>query len=82
VQLRSDRLAFVDVDVAEGERNFRAHIVQARDLEPGAYDFIVRRLRYGYAVGRRHALPCCVRGRVGHRASRGWEARGIGEIGQ
>lgn len=48
VQLASGRPAYADVDVEEGERSFRARVAQASDLEPGAYDFVVRLLRYGY----------------------------------
>jgi dienelactone hydrolase len=47
VRLASGRSAFADVDINE-ERRFRVRVARARELEPGAYDFIVRQLRYGY----------------------------------
>ena len=47
VRLKSDRPAIVDVNVDEGRR-FRVRVARARELEPEAYDFIVRQLRYGY----------------------------------
>ncbi len=47
IRLVSGRSAFVDVDI-NNERRFRARLARARELEPGAYDFIVRQLRYGY----------------------------------
>lgn len=46
VQLASRRTAFVDVDIEDG--SFRATIAQAGELRSGAYDFVVRQLRYGY----------------------------------
>ncbi|MCH7777765.1 MAG: hypothetical protein IH878_14715 [Gemmatimonadetes bacterium] len=45
--LRSGRPAFVDVQLPEdGELSIR--VARARELLPGAYDFIVRPHRYGY----------------------------------
>jgi hypothetical protein len=46
VVLASGRPGFVDVE-AEGGR-FQARVARPGELEPGAYDFIVRELRYGY----------------------------------
>ncbi len=46
VQLAGGRSAFTDV-IVEGGR-FQTQIAQADELEPGAYDFIVRPVRYGY----------------------------------
>lgn len=48
VQLVSGRPAIIDLQLEETQRNFRARIARARELQPGAYDFIVRQLRYGY----------------------------------
>ena len=47
VTLASGRAAFVDVAVDSGGR-LQTRIARARELQPGAYDFIVRRNRYGY----------------------------------
>lgn len=47
VQLASGRPAYVDVEVSE-ERRLRARVSHARELISGAYDFIIRQLRYGY----------------------------------
>jgi hypothetical protein len=47
VRLASGREASSDVDVDDNGR-FQARIARARELSPGAYDFIVRPLRYGY----------------------------------
>lgn len=49
VRLESGRPAFVDVDIDDDESGgFRATMADAEELAPGAYDFVVRRLRYGY----------------------------------
>jgi len=48
VRLASGRSAFVDLQIEENRRSFRTRIARARELHPGAYDFIVRHLRYGY----------------------------------
>jgi len=48
IRLASGRPAIVDLEVAEGQRSFRARIARARELQPGAYDFVARQLRYGY----------------------------------
>jgi len=44
--LASGRPAFIDVDI--GSPEVRARVARAREVLPGAYDFIVRRVRYGY----------------------------------
>ncbi|MDR8389525.1 hypothetical protein NC796_00155 [Aliifodinibius sp. S!AR15-10] len=46
VHLVGGRPAFVDVEVEA--RRFQAVVAQSDELAPGAYDFIVRPLRYGY----------------------------------
>lgn len=48
VTLNSGRLAYTDVEVDEQGTTFQARIARARELAPGAYDFIVRPIRYGY----------------------------------
>jgi hypothetical protein len=48
VRLASGRPAVMDLQLAETQRNFSTRIARARELRPGAYDFIVRQLRYGY----------------------------------
>jgi hypothetical protein len=48
VGLPSGDLAQVDIEIAEGDP-VTAVLAAADDLRPGAYDFVVRRLRYGYA---------------------------------
>jgi len=47
VRLASGREAFVDVEIGE-DRRFVARLARGRELRPGAYDFIVRQIRYGY----------------------------------
>ena len=47
VRLASGREALVDVEVG-GNRRFQARLARGRELRPGSYDFIVRRLRFGY----------------------------------
>lgn len=47
VQLARGRAAFADVKIDETGR-FRAELAAATELAPGAYDFIVRAIRYGY----------------------------------
>ncbi|HFD88184.1 MAG TPA: hypothetical protein ENJ35_10995 [Gammaproteobacteria bacterium] len=47
VQLASGREAVVDVEVGPSG-SFRVRLARRRELRPGAYDFIVRQLRYGY----------------------------------
>jgi hypothetical protein len=47
VVLANGRAASADAQVDE-HRAIRARLASARDLQPGAYDFIVRQLRYGY----------------------------------
>lgn len=48
--LANGRPAFADVTIERGGR-FRVRVAQARELAPGAYDFVVRQLRYGYEDG-------------------------------
>jgi hypothetical protein len=48
VTLKSGRTASVDVQLGGHETN-TALLAEAAELEAGAYDFVVRRLRYGYA---------------------------------
>ncbi len=71
--LESGRPAFVDVDVPQGERRFRARLARARDLRVGAYDFIVRPLRYGYEDD--EDLRLRATDLVGHRAITGLVVR-------
>jgi len=47
VQLASGKEGYVDVNIDETQR-FRVRLARRRELQPGAYDFIVRPLRYGY----------------------------------
>jgi hypothetical protein len=47
VRLASGREAIVDLEV-DTTQEFRARLARRRELRPGAYDFIVRELRYGY----------------------------------
>ncbi len=47
VTLNSGRPAFADAQVDERHR-VCARVCPAHDLEPGAYDFVVRQLRYGF----------------------------------
>lgn len=46
VRLTDRSEAFVDVEIEDGR--FRAQLAAADVLRPGAYDFIVRNMRYGY----------------------------------
>jgi hypothetical protein len=48
VRLASGRLGHVDVDLKKSADGITARVARARELEPGAYDFIVRQVRYGY----------------------------------
>jgi len=48
VMLRGGRAAAVDVELRGGEL-VEAQLAEAGELEPGAYDFVLRRVRYGYA---------------------------------
>lgn len=47
VRLASERPAYVDVNIDESH-HFQERLAQAGELDPGAYDFIVRQVRYGY----------------------------------
>lgn len=47
ITLAGGKPAFADAQVDE-RRRVRARVCSARDLEPGAYDFIVRHVRYGF----------------------------------
>lgn len=47
VTLSGGRVAFIDVELG-GRETLAVEIAAAAELAPGAYDFIVRRLRYGY----------------------------------
>lgn len=47
VILKSGRLASVATEIQD-DGSFQARIARARELRPGAYDFIVRQLKYGY----------------------------------
>ncbi|MHC4750501.1 MAG: alpha/beta hydrolase [Planctomycetota bacterium] len=47
VRLAGGRPADTDVEIGDTGR-FRAEIAAANELAPGAYDFIVREIRYGY----------------------------------
>jgi len=46
VDLLSGRPALADVELEDG--SFRVRLARGRELAPGAYDFIVRHIRYGY----------------------------------
>jgi fermentation-respiration switch protein FrsA (DUF1100 family) len=48
VTLASGREAFADVDVEARQTSVNVRLARARELQPGAYDFIIRELRYGY----------------------------------
>jgi len=48
VSLANGRPAFVDVNIDAESRRFRTTVAAADELAPGAYDFIIRRIRYGY----------------------------------
>jgi len=48
VTLASGRTAFADVEVAAHQRSVTVRLARAKELRAGAYDFIVRELRYGY----------------------------------
>ncbi|MBL0010963.1 MAG: hypothetical protein IPP22_08155 [Nitrosomonas sp.] len=48
VTLANGRPAFSDVDIKEGQNSFTHRIVDADELMAGAYDYIIRPLRYGY----------------------------------
>jgi hypothetical protein len=48
VALANGRPAFSDVAIPEGETSFTHHVAAADELMPGAYDYIIRPLRYGY----------------------------------
>jgi hypothetical protein len=48
VKLATGRLAFSDVVVPKVGGSVTTRLAEAKELVPGAYDFIVRRLRYGY----------------------------------
>lgn len=47
VRLASGRPAFADTEISE-TGSFRAELAASDELVPGAYDFIVRKIRYGY----------------------------------
>lgn len=47
-QLEGDAQPVVDVDLDADTTDFTVTVAQASELRPGAYDFIVRPLRYGY----------------------------------
>ena len=47
VELASGRAAFADVEVGRSQ-SLSVRLARARELRPGAYDFITRELRYGF----------------------------------
>jgi hypothetical protein len=47
VELVGGRTAWRDVDI-RGSKSVRVVVAEAGELPPGAYDFVVRRLRYGW----------------------------------
>ncbi|HEX3130976.1 MAG TPA: hypothetical protein VH394_26820, partial [Thermoanaerobaculia bacterium] len=48
VTLASGRAGFSDVELAGAESSFTHRVAAAAELMPGAYDYIIRPLRYGY----------------------------------
>lgn len=48
VALANGRVAFSDVEIPEGEDSFTHTLAAADELLPGAYDYVIRPLRYGY----------------------------------
>lgn len=46
--LANGRPAFSNVEVPDGENSFTHRVAAADELMPGAYDYIIRPLRYGY----------------------------------
>lgn len=48
VDLVSGRAAFSDVEVGADQSSMSVRVARAKELRPGAYDFIIRELRYGY----------------------------------
>lgn len=48
VTLANGRSAFADVEIPEGQTTFTHRVAAADELIPGAYDYIIRPLRYGY----------------------------------
>lgn len=48
VTLDGGRAAVEELELAAGARDTRVVIAKAQELRPGAYDFVVRPLRYGY----------------------------------
>lgn len=48
VELASGRAAFADVEIGAKQSSVSVRVARAKELRPGAYDFIIRELRYGY----------------------------------
>ncbi|HEX7317490.1 MAG TPA: hypothetical protein VF297_26555 [Pyrinomonadaceae bacterium] len=48
VELASGRAAFADAEVGSNRSLSSVRLARAKELRPGAYDFIIRELRYGY----------------------------------
>ena len=48
VTLAGGREAFSDVEIADGRNSFTHRVAAAEELAPGAYDYVIRPLRYGY----------------------------------
>lgn len=48
VELASGRTAFADVEVEKKQSSVSVRVARAKELRTGAYDFIIREIRYGY----------------------------------
>lgn len=48
VELASGRTAFADLEIGAEQSSVSVRVARAKELRPGAYDFIIRELRYGY----------------------------------
>ena len=49
--LEDGRPAFSDVEIPDGQNWFTHRVAAADELMPGAYDYVIRLLRYGYEDG-------------------------------
>jgi hypothetical protein len=57
VVLEGGGKAVVDVELQRGQRDVRVTLAHARELRPGAYDFLIRPLRSGYEDDHLVLLP-------------------------
>jgi hypothetical protein len=48
VELASGRSAYADLEIGAQRSSASVRVARAKELRPGAYDFIIRQLRYGY----------------------------------